>query len=80
MKLGNTWPFAEIINLVTSFVFSFVHQLKPPQDSSLLSTNLCQSLYKYDLISFSQWPHTISSYNPILRIKKLRLTMVKHLA
>ena len=62
MKLRNTWPFVEIIYLVTSFMFSFFHQLRQPQVSSLLFTNLCQFLYKHCLISFSPWLHTISNY------------------
>lgn len=76
MKLRNSWLFVEIIDLVTNFVFFFSHQLKQPQDYSL-SINLCQFLYKDYLISFSQWPPTLSSYNPILQIKKLRLREVK---
>lgn len=64
MKLRNTWPFVEIIYLVTSFMFSFFHQLRQPQVSSPLSTNLCQFLYKHYLISFLPWLHTISSYYP----------------
>lgn len=61
------------------FVFSFFHQLKQPQDS-FLSTNMCQFLYKHYLISFSQWPHMISNYNPTVWIKTLRLRKVTHLA
>ena len=43
-------------------MFSFFHQLRQPQDSSLFSTNLCQFLYQHYLISFSQWPHTLNTY------------------
>lgn len=62
MKLRNTWPFVEIIYLVTSYMLSFFHQLKQPQDSSLFSTNLCQFLSQHYLISFSQWPHRLNTY------------------
>ena len=43
-------------------MFSFFHQLRQPQDSSLFSTNLCQFLYQHYLISFSQWPHRLNTY------------------
>lgn len=32
MKLRNSWLYVEITDLVTSFVFSFSHQLKQPQE------------------------------------------------
>lgn len=76
MKLRNTWSFVEIINLV--LCSPFFHQLKRSQDS-LLSTNVCQVLYKHSLTPFSWWPH-ISTYNPTVWIKTLRLRKVKHLA
>lgn len=73
MKLRNTWPFVEIIYLVTSYMsLFFFHQLKQPQDSSLFPTNLHKFLSQHYLISLSQWPHRLMLITPILW-KKARL-------